>query len=83
MVKARKQHEDTAFYFVSESGYRDMDMTKLEYQSFMRRRKLNGMIQNGEKYYRYAIVDGDDLFCCRESQDMREICLKYDLFPEC
>lgn len=83
IVTARKQHEDSAFHFVEESGFCEVDMTKSEYQSVVSRRKLNGMIQKGEKYYRYSIIDSPYLYSCTESQDMREICIKYDLFPDC
>ena len=87
IVTARKQHEDGAFTcvdeFVDEFGFGEMDMTKSEHQSVMKRRKLNGMIQKGEKYYRYTMIDGGEIYSCQESQDMRELCIKYDLFPEC
>ena len=83
LVTARKEHTDNAFESVQESGFGEMDMTKSERESVERRRELDGMIQKGEKYHRYTLIDGGELYSCSESQEMRELCIKYDLFPDC
>ena len=48
LVKARKEHDDNAFDFVSNSL--DLrDMTLSEAKSYVRRQKLGGIIRKGEK----------------------------------
>jgi len=82
LVKARKEHNDNAFDFVSNSL--DLrDMTLSEAKSYVRRQKLGGVIRKGEKYFRYTLIVEGDICCNKESQDMRELCLKYDLFEDC
>ncbi len=82
IVKARKEHNDNAFDFVN-NFLALSDMTLSEAKSYVRRQKLGGIIKKGEKYFRYVMVSGGDFLCNKESQDMREICLKYDLFEDC
>ena len=82
LVKARKEHNDNAFDIVN-NGFSMSDMTLSEAKLFVRRGKLGGIIQKGEEYFRYSMIFEGDFCCNKESQDMREICIKYDLFGDC
>jgi len=82
LVRARKEHNDNAFDFVNNNLCLG-DMTLSEAKSYVRRKKLGGIIQKSEEYFRYTMIDGWQIYCNKESQDMREICLKYDLFGDC
>lgn len=79
---ARKTHRCGAWYWFDRSGYGVQDIEPGDWITIEAVRADKGCITPGMQYIHQTGTDGGRFYDLKARQDMHDICLKYDLYPE-
>lgn len=79
---ARKSHPCGAWYWFDRSEYGPQDIDPDDWLAIEAARVDRGRILPGMQYIHQTGVDGGQFYDFKARQDMHDICLKYDLYPE-